>query len=276
MTEKNLTIIEHIDEIRKRLMVIVVFFVVAVAGSFFIAKPIIQFLQNDVVAEDITLNAFNVLDPIMIYLKVIIFIAVIIISPVIMYQLWAFISPGLHETERRATLNYIPFTFLLFIGGISFSYFVLLPYVMKFMMNLSTDLDITQTIGINEYFSFLFQLLIPFGIIFQLPIVLLFLTRLGILDPATLVKIRKYAYFTLFVIAAFITPPDLFSHLFVTVPLFALYEISIFISRFGYRKYLKAEKQRALEEVTAEQERQLEEVRAEQQRQIDEVMGQQK
>ena len=105
----------------------------------------------------------------------------------------------------------------------------------------------------------MFQLLIPFGIVFQLPIVLLFLTRLGILDPETLVKVRKYAYFALFVIAAFITPPDLFSHLFVTVPLFALYEISIFISRFGYRKYLKAEQQRQFEEVKAEQQRQIDE-----------------
>lgn len=280
MADKNLTIVEHIDEIRKRLMVIVVFFIIAVIGGFFIAKPIIQFLQfqflrHDGLVDGTTLNAFNVLDPIMIYLKVIIFVAVIIISPVMMYQLWAFISPGLHETERRATLSYIPYTFFLFVGGISFAYFVLLPYVMKFMVNLSSDLGITQTIGINEYFSFLFQLLIPFGIVFQLPIVLLFLTRLGILDPATLVKVRKYAYFTLFVIAAFITPPDLFSHLFVTVPLFALYEISIFISRFGYRKYLKAEKQRQSDEKLAEREQQLEEVRAKQQRQIDEVMGQQ-
>ena len=170
-------------------------------------------------SENITLNAFNVLDPIMIYLKVIIFISVVIISPVIMYQLWSFISPGLHERERRATLSYIPFTFLLLVAGISFSYFVLLPYVMKFMMNLSGDLGITQTIGINEYFTFLFQIMIPFGVVFQLPVVLLFLTRLGILNPTTLVKIRKYAYFGLFVIAAFITPPDLISHLFVTVPL---------------------------------------------------------
>lgn len=262
MKDKNLTIVEHIDEIRKRLMVIVVFFVVAVAGAFFVAKPLIQFLQYDGEAENITLNAFNVLDPVIIYMKVVIFIAVIVISPILMYQLWAFISPGLYETERRATLNYIPYTFLLMIGGIAFSYFILLPYVMKFMMRLSDDLDIIQTIGINEYFTFLFQLLIPFGIIFQLPIVLLFFARLGILNPKTLVKVRKYAYFTLFVIAAFITPPDLLSHLFVTVPLFILYEISIFISRFGYRKYVKGEQQR-----------QFDEVKAEQQRQIDEVMG---
>lgn len=249
MTEKNLTIIEHIDELRKRLIVIVGFFLVAVLGSFFLAKPLIQFLQVDGEAENITLNAFNVVDPIMIYFKVIIFIAVILISPLIMYQLWAFISPGLHERERQVTLSYIPFSFLLSIGGIVFSYMVLLPYVMRFMMNLSVDLGIVQTIGINEYFNFLFQLTIPFAIVFQLPIVLLFLTRLGILNPTQLVAIRKYAYFTLFVIAAFITPPDLFSHLFVTVPLFLLYEVSIIISRFGYRKYLKAEQRRQIEEL---------------------------
>lgn len=252
MNDKNLTIIEHIDEFRKRLIVIVVFFVIAVVGSFFLAKPLIQFLQYDGEAKNITLNAFNVIDPIVIYLKVIIFLAAVLSSPLLMYQLWAFISPGLHDRERRATLNYIPFAFLLMIGGISFAYFVLLPYVMKFMMNLSVDLGITQTIGINEYFTFLFQLTIPFAVVFQLPVVLLFLTRLGILNPALLVKFRKYAYFGLFVVAAFITPPDLISHLFVTVPLFALYEISIFISRFGYRKYLKSEQQRQIEEAQSE------------------------
>ncbi|MEZ7172129.1 twin-arginine translocase subunit TatC [Sporosarcina sp. OR05] len=266
MNEKNLTVIEHIDEIRKRLMVIVVFFVIAVIGSFFLAKPIIQFVQFN--AEDSghltenSFHAFTVIDPIAIYLKVIIFLAIIIISPIIMYQFWAFISPGLHETERKVTLSYIPFAFALFLIGIGFSYFVLMPFVMNFMSNLAADLGITQTIGINEYFTFLFQILIPFGIVFQLPIVLLFLSRLGILDPVHLVKIRKVAYFTLFVIAAFITPPDIMSHLLVTVPLFALYEISILICRVGYKKYLKAEKKRKLEEIKAEQ-----------QRQIDEVMG---
>lgn len=256
MNDNKLTIIEHIEEIRKRLIVIVVFFIVAVVGSLFLAKPLIRFLQLDGEAKNITLNAFSVIDPIMIFLKVVIFIAFVVILPVLMYQLWAFITPGLHEKERRATLGYIPFAFLLMIGGISFAYFVLLPYVMRFMMKLSMDLDIVQTIGINEYFTFLFQITIPFGIVFQLPAVLLFLARLGILNPSTLVKVRKYAYFGLFVVAAFITPPDLLSHLFVTGPLFVLYEISIIISRFGYRKYLKAEQQRQIEEVEREQENQ--------------------
>ena len=94
MNDKNLTIIEHIDELRKRLMVIVVFFIVAILGSFFLAKPLIHFLQHDGEAKNITLNAFNVIDPIMIYFKVIFFIAFVIISPIIMYQFWSFISPG--------------------------------------------------------------------------------------------------------------------------------------------------------------------------------------
>jgi sec-independent protein translocase protein TatC len=249
MNDNNLTIIEHIDELRKRLMVIVVFFVISIIGSFFLAKPLIRFLQSHGEARDITLNAFNVIDPMLIFLKVIFFIAIVIISPILMYQMWSFISPGLHETERRATLSYIPYAFLLLLGGISFAYFVLLPYVIKFMMTLSVDLGITQTIGINEYFNFLFQITIPFGIVFQLPVVIVFLARLGLLNPSILVKVRKYAYFGLFVLAAFITPPDLMSHLFVTVPLFILYEFSIVISRFGYRKYLKAEQQRQIEEI---------------------------
>lgn len=247
--EKQLTIIEHIDELRKRLMVIVVFFVMAVVGAFFIAKPLIQYLKFSEEAKSLTLNAFNVTDPIVIFIKVIVIVAVILISPIIAYHLWAFISPGLHETERRVTLSYIPFGFMLFLGGLAFSYFVLFPYIMKFMMTLSNELDITQTIGINEYFNFLIQITIPFGLIFQMPIVTLFLTRLGIIEPMFLVKIRKYAFFALFVLAAMITPPDLFSHLFVTVPLFLLYEISVLISRFGYRKYIKAEQKRQMEEI---------------------------
>lgn len=260
MEEKQLTVIEHIEELRKRLIIIVVFFMLAVIGSFFLAKPLIKYLQSNGQAQEITFNAFTVLDPVFVLLKVIIVLAVVLISPVIMYQLWAFIAPGLKETERRVTLSYIPFAFLLFLAGAAFSYFVLIPYVMGFMRLLAGDLEIQQTIGINEYFNFLIQLVIPFGVVFQLPVVMLFLSRLGFLNPNWLAKSRKYAYFALFVLAAFITPPDLFSHLFTTVPLIILFELSLFISRFGYRKFLKAEEEMRLEEIKAEQQRQIDEV----------------
>lgn len=248
MNNNEFTVVEHLDELRKRLFVMVFFLTIAVIGSFFLAKPLINYLQNAEPAQNITLNALQVVDPFLIYLKVVLFLAFTFTSPIISYQLWAFVSPGLQEQERRATLSYIPFAFLLFLGGVSFSYFLVFPYLMTFMTGLATELGITQIISINDYFNFIFQITIPFGIIFQLPIVLLFLTRLGLVNPQMLVKARKMAYFVLFIIAAFITPPDLISHLFTSVPLFILYEVSIAVSRVGYRKYLAAEAKQKLEE----------------------------
>ena len=138
-------------------------------------------------------------------------------------------------------------------------------------MNLSNELGIQQTTGVHEYFSFLFKLTIPFGFLFQLPIVVLFFSRIGILNPDLLIRVRKYSYFGLFVWAAIIAPPELVSHLMVSVPLFILYEISIFISRIGYKKYLKSEEIRMKEEQEEEQKRQVEEALALQRRQIEEL-----
>lgn len=248
MKEKDMTLVEHIDELRKRLMIIAVFFILALVLSFFLAEPLIRYLQFTEEAKNLTLNAFKITDPIKIFMQVMTIIALIIISPVIMYQFWAFVSPGLHEKERKATLSYIPFSVLLFLGGIAFSYFLLFPYVIGFMLNISDNLNIQETIGINEYFQFLFQITLPFGVIFQLPVLMLFLTRLGIITPMLMSKNRKYAYFALITIAAFITPPDIISHMMVTGPLLLLYELSIVISKVGYRKFLRAEQQQIIEE----------------------------
>ena len=159
----------------------------------------------------------------------------------ILYQLWAFVSPGLYEKERKVTLAYIPIALLLFLSGVAFSYFILFPFVVDFMMRMSNDLHVEQVIGIHEYFTFLMQLTLPFGFLFQMPVVLMFLTRLGIITPMFLSKIRKYAYFVLLVIAALITPPELVSHLMVTLPMLVLYEVSIVISRVTYRKMQQTE-----------------------------------
>jgi len=271
MNANDQTVIEHIEELRKRLYFAVVFFVIAIVGAFFLAEPLIHFLQSSETAQSFSLNAFRITDSIKIYFQMIFYIAFLLTSPIILYQLWAFISPGLYEKERKVTLSYIPFTVILFVSGIVFSYFILFPYVLNFMIELSARLGVQLTIGINEYFSFLFQITLPFGFIFQLPIILLFFARLGILNPQIMAKNRKYAYFALFVIAAMITPPDLMSHLIVTVPMFMLYEFSIWVARIGYRKYLKSEELRLKEEREAEQKRQIEEALEQQRRQIEEL-----
>ncbi|MBE3570039.1 MAG: twin-arginine translocase subunit TatC [Bacillales bacterium] len=249
MNRKDMTVLEHIMELRKRLIIVIVFFVIAVIVGLFTAEPIIKFLQHADLAKGLTMNAFRITDPMKVYFQMSFVIACILTSPILLYQLWAFISPGLYEKERKVTLSYIPATVLLFLLGIAFSYFVLFPFVLRFMTNLSEKLGIHQVIGINEYFHFLFQLTIPFGLLFELPIVVMFLTRLGIVTPKFLAKIRRYAYFVLLVIAGIITPPDVLSQLIVTIPLCFLYEVSIWISRISYKKMQRAERQRSEEMV---------------------------
>lgn len=241
MEKNELTVYEHLVEMRKRLIYVIAFFTLAMIGSFFLAEPLIVYLQHTDEAAKLDLNAFRLTDPLKIYMQFIFVIACVLTAPFILYQLWAFISPGLYEREKKVTLSYIPISVILFLAGISFSYFILFPFVIRFMGQLGGRMEINPVIGINEYFQFLFQITLPFGLLFQLPVIILFLTRLGIITPIFLSKVRKYAYFILLVIAALITPPDILSHMMVTLPLFLLYEISIWISKFAYRKRVREE-----------------------------------
>lgn len=155
-------------------------------------------------------------------------------------------GPAQQRTE--ATLSYIPIVMVLMLIGMAFSYFILIPYIIQFTFDLSEDMGIETTIGINQYFGFLFRMVIPFGLIFQMPIMVLFLTQLGIITPTFLKKNGKYASFILLVAAALIAPPDLMTHIMITIIYdHTLYEISIYISKIGYRRHLKAE-QKAIEE----------------------------
>lgn len=269
MNPKQLTVTEHLEELRSRLFVTAIFFVLALVVSFFLTEPVIKYIQLSDEAAQFTLNAFKPTDPLSVFLKVLFMLAIIMTSPMLLYQLWSFITPGLLDTERRATLKYIPYSVLLFLAGISFSYFVLFPYVMGFMTNLSDDLNISQIIGINEYFSFLFKLVLPFGIVFQLPVVTLFFARIGLLNPELMVKFRKYSYFVLFILAAILAPPDFISNLIVAVPLFILYEFSIFIARIGYQKFVVAEEMRLREEQERAEREQVEALLAAQRQQME-------
>ncbi|WP_077614254.1 twin-arginine translocase subunit TatC [Caenibacillus caldisaponilyticus] len=241
MSEKKMSVSEHLEELRRRLLIIVVGFVATFIIGFFLSKPVILFLQRSETARGIHMNAFRITDPFQVYLQTAFVIGLVLLAPLILYQIWAFISPGLYEHERRVTLAYIPLIIALFLSGVAFSYFVLFPYVLHFMANLSESLGIQNVIGINEYFQFLFRLTLPFGFVFELPVLIMFLTRLGVLTPAFLAKIRKYAYFVLLIIAGIITPPDVVSQLIVMVPLVILYELSLMISRRVYKNKLKQE-----------------------------------
>lgn len=235
-----MSIYEHLEELRKRIMIVVIFFILAMIAGFFLSMPIVDYLQSTPEKMGIELNTFRLSDPLQVFMDFAFVIGLLITLPVALYQLWAFVRPGLYENEQKVTLYYIPVIVFLFLLGLAFSYFVLFPFVIKFMGGLAEALDVEETYGITEYFNFLFQLTLPFGLLFQFPVIVMFLTRLGIITPTLLRKIRKYSYFVILVVAGLITPPELMSHMLVTLPLIILYEISIFISDIAYRKVLKA------------------------------------
>lgn len=160
--------------------------------------------------------------------------------PVAAFQTWRFVAPALTDHERRTALFYIPGLFIFFILGIVFGYFVLFPLVLQFLIGLSAGHFQTMFTA-EHYFRFMMNLTLPFGFLFEMPLIVMFLTSLGILNPAKLSKMRKISYFALIVVSVVITPPDFISDVLVIVPLLVLYELSISLSAFIYRKKTAAQ-----------------------------------
>jgi sec-independent protein translocase protein TatC len=162
----------------------------------------------------------------------------ILALPVIFHQLWKFISPGLFQKEKRYV---VPFIFLatgLFLAGASFCFFIVLPFAMGFLLTYKVGDFLTPMLSVGNYIDFCLKFILAFGAIFELPIAIIFLTRMGIVTPKTLAKNRKYAILLAFVAAAILTPtPDAFNQTLMAIPIIILYEMSIIISRIlGRRK----------------------------------------
>lgn len=237
MKEKELSLINHLEELRNRLIISGIAFIIFFVVGFIYAVDIYKWFVKDLHVKLLVLGPSDI---IWIYFMLATVIAAAGTIPVLATQIWLFVSPALRPLERKMTLNYIPALFCLFIIGLAFGYFIIVPMIYSFLIQLGGDLFVTNFTA-DRYFRFIFNMTIPFGVLFELPIVIMFLTSLGILNPFVLSRIRKYAYFVLIIIAVFITPPDFMSDFVVTIPLLLLYEISITLSKFIYRKKLKKE-----------------------------------
>ena len=233
--EKRMDIVGHLSELRNRLIVTGIFFIVFFIIGFIFIKDIYAFFESDF---DFKLTVTSPGDIIWIYFTLAGLIAVVGTLPVLCLQLWLFIRPGLTKSERKASLSYIPAIFLLFVLGLVFGYYMFVKLILPFLLSLNDGM-FNELFTVDKYFRFLLRVTLPFAFLFELPVIMMFLTSLGIITPSFLKRIRKYAYFVLLVIAAIITPPDLFLHLLVTVPLILIYEISISLSGIVYRKKLK-------------------------------------
>lgn len=248
MTEQNssaakgggMSLWEHIGELRKRIIYSLIVFGIGMIGGLFAAEPLYDYLVNAAPTEKLELHAFSPWDAIGLYMKFAVLISFIVAIPFTFYQLWAFVKPALTPKERRATIRYIPGAFVMFLAGLSFSYFVVFPLAFKFTERVTLHMGLEQTYGLGQYFSFLFSLLIPISLLFELPLLIMFLTRIGIVNPLLLRKMRRVAWFVMVAVGVMITPPDVISDLLVAVPLILLYEFSVFLAQSAYSKRLAA------------------------------------
>lgn len=234
MTKENQDFVGHLAELRKRIMLTLFAFLLAFCFAFIFVKDIYRWLVRDL---DQKLAILGPSDIVWVYFMIAGVGAIALTIPVAASQAWLFVKPALREREQKATVIYIPVMSLLFVAGISFGYFIIYPMVLGFLNGMAHDFETVYTA--EKYFRFMIHMTVPFGFLFEMPAVTLFLSKLGIVNPARLAKARKPAYFVLSIVAVTITPPDIISDILVIIPLFALYEISVSISKLVYRQKLQ-------------------------------------
>ncbi len=258
----TMTILEHLEELRKRLIRILIAAAVGFGIGYYFSGPIFTFLKRPLVNALAQLGAKSgkvglILGPgssskvvlhnliytglteaFFTYLKVGLVAGIFIASPYILYQIWAFISPGLYKKERSMLVPVTVVSFLLFVGGAAFAYFVVFPAGFKVLIAITKGTGEVPLIKMQEYFSFVMWMLLAFGVSFELPVVIFLLSRFGIVSYQDLKKFRPYALLGAFILGAILTPTgDIFNQTLLSVPLFILYELSIWmIFFFGKKK----------------------------------------
>jgi len=243
MTQDNLTedlglqesFLSHLFELRDRIikaaMAIIVVFVCLVywAPDIFhlFAQPLLEALPKGgkMIVTDVTGSFF-------VPMKVTMLVAFLIALPVVMYQIWAFIAPGLYLHERKLILPLVISSYTLFIVGMAFAYFLVFPTVFKFMASYNAPLGAEMSTDIDNYLSFAMTTFLAFGITFEVPVVVVVLVRMGMVPLAKLREIRPYVIVGAFVVSAVVTPPDVLSQLLLAVPMALLYEIGLLVARF--------------------------------------------
>lgn len=227
------TVISHFLELRARLLKIIIFFVfLSILGIpfsaeiySFVAAPLINLLPDGA-----TMIATEVASPFMAPIKLTLYIAMLFSMPWLFYQIWMFISPGLYSNERTFTGPLLFSTIILFFSGASFAFFIVCPIIFKFFIGMAPESIIIMT-DISQYLSFIFKLVFAFGVAFEIPVATILLVKSGFATRNSLIKARPYLVILFLIIGMLLTPPDIFSQLFLAVPMWILFEIGIILAK---------------------------------------------
>lgn len=229
--DKELSLVQHLKEFRDRLMVASIAVVATTAISFLFATDIIRILLVPAGVDH--LIALSPTENFTTYMRVALFTGIALSMPVILYEIYAYIDPALHPNERRFALTAGPFVLLLFVVGMLFCYYGLLPSSLKFLVNFGSPV-IENQLRASEYLSFVTTFILGMGVVFEVPVLIFALVRVHVLNRAWLAKQRRYVVVIVLIIGAIITPtPDPFNQLLVSVPMYLLFELGLFLARFG-------------------------------------------
>ncbi|MAD48631.1 MAG: twin-arginine translocase subunit TatC [Gammaproteobacteria bacterium] len=227
------SISSHLLELRTRLIRILIFMgLLSMIGIPF-ASEIYAFVASpllDILPQGSAMIATQVTSPFMAPLKLVLFSALLVTMPYLFYEIWMFMSPGLYKNEKSFIAPLMISTILLFSSGVAFAYFVVCPIIFKFFIGVAPESIMVMT-DISEYLNFIIKLIFAFGIAFEIPVATFLLIRAGIVQKETLVKARPYLIILFFVIGMLLTPPDIFSQLFLALPMWLLFEVGLLISR---------------------------------------------
>jgi sec-independent protein translocase protein TatC len=236
LEEKEMPFLDHLEELRWRILKSLAAILIFAIASFYFSTQFLNFLTQpinnlDPVPEIIFLTPTGMF---MVRITLSLVAGVILGFPVIFYQIWRFVMPGLYRQERQYVIPVLIACTGFFLIGAVMAYFVVIPLALRFLMAMATE-TIKPTLEIGKYVGFITRLILAFGIVFQLPIISFFLASIGLITPASMRRFRRYAVIGTFALAAVITPPDVYSQILLAFPLLGLYELSILITTIAFR-----------------------------------------
>lgn len=241
--DQELPLVQHLIELRTRLLRIIIFVLVIFGCLFYFATDIYYLISaplQKLLPANSSMIATDVISPFLTPLKLTFFSAVLIAIPFILYQVWAFIAPGLYRHEKRLAIPLLVSSVLLFYLGMAFAYFVVFPLLFTFITGIGLTGVATMT-DITKYLDFVLQIFFAFGFAFEIPIATVLMIHAGIISPDGLAKKRPYIVVGCFVVGMLLTPPDVFSQVLLALPMWLLFEVGIFFGRFVYKEKLARE-----------------------------------
>jgi sec-independent protein translocase protein TatC len=237
LSQQEMSFFEHLEELRRGIIKALLGILVGTSICVFYADVIVQ----DILLHPMKTVALKaqVLSPygiVMLYMEAVLICGLIISMPYTIHCLWSFVAPGLLPKERRYISRIVFFTSFCFFAGVTFGYFILLPAALKFFSTFGTQ-NIDLNIALDQYVSFVLALLLGAGLVFELPMISFFLSKMGVLTPAFMRKYRRHAIVVIFIISAIVTPtPDMVTQTLLALPMFVLYEVSILVCKFSQKK----------------------------------------